>query len=975
MNSPTITSRANPKSRRTRSREDPTTPLIRSIGQTTSERRKKEEAEQQVQRLHVVSSRHCWSIYAILTLLYLAVAGTVYVARRSDAFVPPLPDMVPGQTAQDLFNPHTAWEHLEAITTTSHPFNSRANTDVTKAYILDQFKLLQAEAVAIGRHNVRYYDGVDNSTWIQQEESEPSDGESLEPETLVVVQGDNLVMWIGGVTESVEEGIPVKIEIGFDQQDQAALLISAHYDSVPTSYGKTDDGGGVAVALALIRHFIHHPVQHTLIFNINNMEEIGMFGAAAFMGPVPDSTTEFGVGHPWKRYVRAFVNLEGGGSGGPSLLFRATDHDIIRHYADYAPFPHASVFANDVFQLDLIQSDTDYSIYIQHGLPGLDIAFYQRRAMYHTITDDLPIQSLFHMGSNAQATITGLCNSDYLDTIRPIAALKKGTDPSTWLSGKSVFYDLLGKHMVFAKLSTWFLLNVLVLGVGLLVLALIVIHVARAIKRCQENSRHARSAEQNQIHSLRNVLDSSSQSITGYSDDGYSTITPRYGNSRQHGRYSDSMDGILPGQPKWGAIARTTGLVALIVVFDLLAVFAAAAWQSHTNSLARFSHPWLVLLEFAGILLIVQTLVVYIITAIEASVVGPVPIVHGATQWTLAIGIWWWIVMLVVGTGVAGWFEAGSLYGTSALAGCSGLAALFQILFNYANTTEGIDSTRIGWVVVLAIGLIYPGITILDLTAVAVFMTSQSLIPNDIGTMVEPFSAQDPASLYYFQYYNQTARTSYVELRTDAGVGYLSRMMQDVPTHGDDDKCNAIPLHDSSFAESCRYTPVRQVFEDDGEQQPVHAEWATLPKHGLDGWREGRLQVSAQDSRHCTVDLAETTPGRETQMWMDHGKVSGFDGDKWKDGSVLNHRAKTLSAYVRDWNRPWFVVVRVKDTEGEKGAWKPIPLKVTCMYNDWSKDQGYATVYNGIQRHISQWARIQTYERDLFSVGVDLEME
>jgi len=115
MNSPPpITSRANPhrnKSRRTRSRDDPTTPLIRSIGQTTTERRKKEEAEQQVQRLLVVSSRSCWVIYIILALLYAVVIGAVFLARRSDAFVPPLPDMAPGQTAQGRTF-FFLWDHM-----------------------------------------------------------------------------------------------------------------------------------------------------------------------------------------------------------------------------------------------------------------------------------------------------------------------------------------------------------------------------------------------------------------------------------------------------------------------------------------------------------------------------------------------------------------------------------------------------------------------------------------------------------------------------------------------------------------------------------------------------------------------------------------------------------------------------------------------------------------------------------------------
>lgn len=80
-------------------------------------------------------------------------------------------------------------------------------------------------------------------------------------------------------------------------------------DSVSTSYGATDDGGGVSVILALIRHFIHHPVEHTVIFILNNAEEDGMLGSTAFMGAAPNSATETGPGHPWKKYVKAFINL------------------------------------------------------------------------------------------------------------------------------------------------------------------------------------------------------------------------------------------------------------------------------------------------------------------------------------------------------------------------------------------------------------------------------------------------------------------------------------------------------------------------------------------------------------------------------------------------------------------------------------------------------------------------------------------
>lgn len=54
-------------------------------------------------------------------------------------------------------------------------------------------------------------------------------------------------------------------------------------------------------------------------------------------------------------FITIVRTTEGGGSGGPSLLFRASNYDIVRQYADHAPFPHASVFASDAFGLGLLR--------------------------------------------------------------------------------------------------------------------------------------------------------------------------------------------------------------------------------------------------------------------------------------------------------------------------------------------------------------------------------------------------------------------------------------------------------------------------------------------------------------------------------------------------------------------------------------------------------------------------------------------
>ncbi|GJJ76180.1 hypothetical protein EMPS_08539 [Entomortierella parvispora] len=1049
MNSPPpITSRAN--RRRAHSLDNPTQPLLGSIGRRRSDRRAQDEVAELNHRRHKVSVRQCWSIYLILALLYGAVLAIVYYGRRADGFVPALPDMTVGETLPDTFNPHTAFAHLKEVTKAPHPFNSRANTDLVKRYIRDQFRELQAEALALGRRNVRYDDGQDNATWTslkksrqQQEmensgETEAPEGQELLQEELQVVQSDNMVMWVGGVRESREgeDEVPVFIEIGVDEENQSALLVSAHFDSVSTSYGQTDDGGGVAVSLAMIRHFIHHPVQHTIIFLLNNAEEDGLLGASTFMGAPPNSTTETGSGHPWKKHIKAFVNLEGGGSGGPSLLFRASNYDIVRQYADHAPFPHASVFSSDLFSLGLLNSDTDYSVFVLHNLPGLDIAFYRRRSMYHTTTDFLPIESLYHMGANTQATIAGLCNSPYLDKLHsqeePLQQ-SAPLSPRTWFAGKSVFYDVIGKFMLASELWSFLLINGLALGFGLPVLALTAVYTGKAIKsrRTRQQSQDSQAEQPNQTHSLRTVLDSSSFSIMGYSDDGYSSIQSRpSSSSRRIARAALSSDYLRPRGP---AVLRTVALLAILVALDVGAVFGASKWQFQTNPFVRYNHIWVVLLGLFLLLSFVNTLVVYVTTALETLIFGSVPVALGATHWTLALGIWWWLIVLVVGTGFAAWAGTGVIYGTPVLAVFAGAAALLQILLNLSDVgaTSRLKN-HIGWISVLAVGLVAPVLVVLDLLVIVAYMTCQSFIPADGGimyivyglllipiglaavptisrarnfkasvalqllfllavawylSMAPSFSAENPSSLYYNQLYNQTTGTSTVRLGTDSGEGYILKMLENVPQNITGPRSDCQPaMTPNGFMERCEFSPVRQIFQDVDRDSPLHVEWISRPEPTAElGWREGHLQILALESRFCTVHVAETSKGRETQLWVD-----GMAPPK-ADEELLNHRAKYLEMSLHEWNRAWSVHVRVRAPEDRGGGFNennkgngdkkppapktiPVPIKVICGYEDWISDQGYATTFNSIRTHIPDWARMKGNSiHGLFSIGVDLQ--
>ncbi|CAO3592800.1 unnamed protein product [Absidia cylindrospora] len=219
-----------------------------------------------------------------------------------------------------------------------------------------------------------------------------------------------------------------------------ALLVNAHYDSVSTSHGVTDNGMGTATALELLNYFVQHPPQNTLIFLFNNFEEGGLVGAQAF------------VQHPWFSTIKLFVNLEGTGSGGRSLLFRSSNLEAVKQLASSrAHLLHGTPFGNDMLKSKLVRSDTDYTTFTGKGVPGLDIAFYTPRAHYHTQRDDLvhtTPSSLQYMGQMALGVVRALDESDN-DNLLSGAKMDK-----------FIYFDILGRFMLVYSFSTSQTINI-----------------------------------------------------------------------------------------------------------------------------------------------------------------------------------------------------------------------------------------------------------------------------------------------------------------------------------------------------------------------------------------------------------------------------------------------------------------------------------------------------------------------------------
>lgn len=260
---------------------------------------------------------------------------------------------------------HQLWESLQVVASTEHTYTSSGN-DKIHDYLEEQI------ARYVAKKSYADYDNDANATAHLMFAVK-----YLLYDSVLYYESNNLVVRINGSNASLP-----------------ALLVSAHYDSVPTAQGVTDDGMGVASMLGLLAYYTSKEVaqpERTLIFNFNNNEEFGLYGATAFLR------------HPWFHEIGYFLNLEGTGAGGKAILFRGTDVGIVRHFGAVR-FPYAASLFQEGFNNRLIHSETDYSVYIQAGLRGLDLAFYKPRDVYHTTGDNIRNvnqKSLWHMLSSS----------------------------------------------------------------------------------------------------------------------------------------------------------------------------------------------------------------------------------------------------------------------------------------------------------------------------------------------------------------------------------------------------------------------------------------------------------------------------------------------------------------------------------------------------------------------------------------------
>jgi hypothetical protein len=400
----------------------------------------------------------------IITLIvYLGLFAALFWEHVTVPSAPSDPTPVEG------VNLSQAWPDLDVISNGFHPLDSRRNEEVRKYLVQRIGEIAEENGVSLTKSEgsegvleggdgkvVVFTEDESNVTFVDDWRKQPWSQYSESTNVLVYIRGKQ------------DEGGAWWNRSG-KYEGKGGVLVNAHYDSVSSGYGATDDGVGVVTVLQLISHFTTEGQQpeRGIVALLNNGEENGLYGAHNYLR------------HPLSKFTHTFLNLEGAGAGGKAMLFRSTDAEVTKFYAD-SRNPYGTVVSADGFKRGFIRSGTDYSVFAEGlGMRGLDVAFFAPRARYHTDEDDArdtSPDSVWHMLSSSLSTMHGLTSYEGSEF-----------EGSTTSKGKfnigkghtGVWFDVFGQSMAVLPLRVLFALSVTLLTAGpvlLIVLQIILVN-------------------------------------------------------------------------------------------------------------------------------------------------------------------------------------------------------------------------------------------------------------------------------------------------------------------------------------------------------------------------------------------------------------------------------------------------------------------------------------------------------------------
>jgi hypothetical protein len=234
-----------------------------------------------------------------------------------------------------------------------------------------------------------------------------------------------------GLVPEIHVGMPYPVRV-FNvvarlpgRDSTGTVLLVAHYDTHPRAPGAGDDGLAVAAILETLRALsAGPPLRNDLLVLLTDGEEKGLLGAAAFVRD-----------HPALGDVRVVLNFEGRGNAGACLMFETSPRParLIEVYAGAAPRPAANSLMAEVYRR--MPNDTDFTVFLRAGKPGLNFAHVEGYTAYHMPSDRPEGASLATLQDHGETMLA---------LVRAFGARDLGD-----LAGEDlVWFDLLGLVLV-----------------------------------------------------------------------------------------------------------------------------------------------------------------------------------------------------------------------------------------------------------------------------------------------------------------------------------------------------------------------------------------------------------------------------------------------------------------------------------------------------------------------------------------------
>lgn len=342
------------------------------------------------------------------TVLMVSALALVAILVLVGVYLQSPPAAVPDGAPQDVFSSGRAMRHVQAIGRRPHPVGSAEHMAV-RDYILKELTDL-----------------------------------GLQPEVqeaTAVTRG-----WNGNIAATVQNVLAKMAGRGGGK----AVLLVAHYDSVPTGPGASDDGAGVAAVLESLRALKSGPpLKNDVIALLTDGEEVGLLGADAFVEE-----------HPWARNVGLVLNLEARGNSGPSLMFETSQDNgwLVAEVAKVSDRPLANSLMPELYE-KLVHSDTDLSIFKKAGMAALNFAYIEGDTAYHTVLDTpdrIDQRSLQNQGQQTLALAKHFSNLDLADTRRPNVVYFNTVGRSMIHYGQWLIFPLSGAVLIiYVALLVW----------------------------------------------------------------------------------------------------------------------------------------------------------------------------------------------------------------------------------------------------------------------------------------------------------------------------------------------------------------------------------------------------------------------------------------------------------------------------------------------------------------------------------------